>query len=312
MVLLANVALTDTFDIWRQRTNQMIIEINRLDSENDSNTTNLGGALTTANSNITAAFLKANQVGAAVVTVNTNVTGATSNIANLTGAIDTANASIIPAFLKANQVGEAVTTANSNITAAFLKANQVGEAVTTANGNITSAFNKANNALANTSGVSFNGDLNFPSGNITVNGTANIRSLGVGTDASGVAGEIRATNNITAYYSDERLKTIISTIPNPIDKINSLSGVIYINNETAALYGYNNKNEQIGVIAQEVESVLPQIVKLAPFDSEFVDGVEQSKSGKNYKTVQYEKLIPLLIEAIKELSREIQELKRLK
>jgi len=186
MTLLANVALTDTFDIWRQRTNQMIIEINRLDSENDSNTTNIGGALTTANSNITAAFLKANQVGEAVTTANGNITGVTSNVANLDGAITTANSNITAAFLKANQVGAAVTTANTNITnlggalvtangnitdlggaivtansniaAAFLKANQVGEAVTTANGNITASFNKANSAFANATGT-FNGSL---------------------------------------------------------------------------------------------------------------------------------------------------------
>jgi len=134
-------------------------------------------------------------------------------------------------------------------------------------------------------------------------------SLGVGTDASGITGEIRATNNITAYYSDGRLKTIVSTISNPIDKVKSLSGIIFINNETAALYGYNNKNEQVGVIAQEVEQVLPQIVKLAPFDSEYVDGIEKSKSGKHYKTVQYDKLIPLLIEAIKEQQRQIEALR---
>lgn len=136
-----------------------------------------------------------------------------------------------------------------------------------------------------------------------------IGSLGVGTAASGTTGEIRATNNITAYYSDGRLKTIISTIPLPIEKIRQLSGIIYTNNDLAASFGYGDQSEQVGVIAQEVEKVLPQIVKLAPFDSEYVDGQEISKSGENYKTVQYEKLIPLLIEAIKELSIEVESLK---
>ena len=151
---------------------------------------------------------------------------------------------------------------------------------------------------------------NDPLYTLDVNGGLYSTSLGVGTGPSGTTGEIRATNNITAYYSDGRLKTIISTIPSPLEKLNQLSGVIYINNETASLYGYNDKSEQVGVIAQQVEKVLPQIVKPAPFDIELRDGVEVSKSGENYKTVQYDKLIPLLIEAIKELKAEIDELRK--
>jgi len=137
---------------------------------------------------------------------------------------------------------------------------------------------------------------------------AQITTLGVGTAASGTTGEIRATNNITAYFSDKRLKDIKSTIPNALDKVMSLSGVLYTSNETAAKYGYKDQSEQVGVIAQEVESVLPQIVKSAPFDTKYVDGQEVSISGENYKTVQYEKLIPLLIEAIKEQQTQIQSL----
>ena len=85
--------------------------------------------------------------------------------------------------------------------------------------------------------------------------------------------------------------------------------MIYTPNDLAATYGYTDKAEQVGVIAQEVESVLPQVVKPAPFDTEFIDGIETSISGHNYMTVQYEKLVPLLIEAIKELKQEVDELK---
>ena len=127
-------------------------------------------------------------------------------------------------------------------------------------------------------------------------------SLGVGTDVPfGTTGEIRATNNITAYFSDERLKENIKTIPSALSKLLSLRGVTYNSNKLAEQYGYFDKKEQVGVIAQEVEKVLPQIVVPAPFDIEQdEDGNEYSKSGENYKTVQYDKLIPLLIEAIKE------------
>ena len=133
-------------------------------------------------------------------------------------------------------------------------------------------------------------------------------SIGIGTPGSGTAGEIRATNNITAYYSDMRLKTNINTIIDALDKIKKISGVTYINNDIAARYGYTDQSQQVGVLAQEIEKVLPMAVKLAPFDSEYIDGAELSKSGENYKTVQYEKIIPLLIEAIKELSDKLDNL----
>jgi hypothetical protein len=50
-------------------------------------------------------------------------------------------------------------------------------------------------------------------------------------------------------------------------------------------------------------------VKPAPFDIMLFENTEISKSGQNYKTVQYEKIVPLLIEAIKELNKEVQQLK---
>ena len=135
-------------------------------------------------------------------------------------------------------------------------------------------------------------------------------SFGVGTAASGTTGEIRATNDVTAFYSDRRLKNISGNIPNSLEKILSLNGVHYTNNEVAHKHGYSNTNRQVGVIAQEVESILPEIVKPAPFDiGQKEDGSEYSISGENYKTVQYEKLVPLLIEGIKELNKKIEEMK---
>ncbi len=57
-----------------------------------------------------------------------------------------------------------------------------------------------------------------------------------------------------------------------------------------------NTSRQIGVIAQQVEKVLPEIISIAPFDA---NKYGHSKSGENYLTVAYEKLVPLLIEALK-------------
>jgi hypothetical protein len=125
------------------------------------------------------------------------------------------------------------------------------------------------------------------------NGTTS--SLGVGTAASGTAGEIRATNNITAYYSDERLKTRLGKIENALDKVDTLSGFYYEANETAQALGYEAVRE-VGVSAQEIQAVLPEIVAPAPIDDQ-------------YLTVRYERLAPLLIEAIKELRQEVNALK---
>jgi hypothetical protein len=124
------------------------------------------------------------------------------------------------------------------------------------------------------------------------------RSVDVGVISGvGANGQIRATNDIVAHYSDERLKTIGDNIPDALAKVNALSGFYFVENETAKELGYNNANRQVGVSAQQVNEILPEVVKPAPVDDK-------------YLTVQYEKLVPLLIEAIKELSAEVEKLKQ--
>jgi hypothetical protein len=120
-------------------------------------------------------------------------------------------------------------------------------------------------------------------------------SIGINTAASGTAGEIRATNEITAYYSDDRLKTKLGTIENALDKLCTLEGFYYEANETAQALGYTVKRE-VGISAQSTQLVLPEIVKPAPIDEQ-------------YLTISYEKFAPLFVEAIKELRTEINEIK---
>ena len=134
-----------------------------------------------------------------------------------------------------------------------------------------------------------------PTGGFTTNSDAQVNSLGVGTAGSTTTGEIRATNNITAFYSDERLKNVLGEIDNALEKVKELRGVYFEENETAKSLGYNNDKRQVGVIAQEVEKVLPEVVTEAPIDNKYI-------------TVWYDKLVPLLIEAIKELSAKVEEL----
>jgi hypothetical protein len=121
---------------------------------------------------------------------------------------------------------------------------------------------------------------------------------------------IRSAGDIVAYYSDERLKTNLGNITNAVDKVKKLNGFYYTNNDLAQEFGYTEKQVQVGVSAQEVENVMPEVVKPAPFDLGVNEnGSTYSISGDDYKTVKYEKLVPLLIEAIKEQQKQIDELK---
>ena len=125
-------------------------------------------------------------------------------------------------------------------------------------------------------------------------------SFGVGTAASGTTGEIRATNDVTAFYSsDKSLKENIKNIENPLEKVNQINGVTfdwtedYIKQHGGEDQYFVRKND-VGVIAQEIEKVLPQVVATRE------DGI---------KAVKYDRIVALLIEAVKELKKEIEALK---
>ena len=100
-------------------------------------------------------------------------------------------------------------------------------------------------------------------------------------------GNMSAAGDIYAFVSDERLKENIQPLENALDKVLTLNGFTYNFNETGQSLGFDGTESHIGVSAQQVQAVVPEAVKPAPVDS-------------NYLTVQYEKLVPLLIEAIKE------------
>jgi hypothetical protein len=125
-------------------------------------------------------------------------------------------------------------------------------------------------------------------------GNTQISSLGVNTAASGTAGEIRATNNITAFFSDDRLKTRLGNVEEAVDKINTLDAFFYVPNQTAIDLGYKEER-YVGLSAQQVQEILPEVVVPAPIDDQ-------------YLTIQYDKLVPLLVAAIKELDSKVSEL----
>ena len=159
---------------------------------------------------------------------------------------------------------------------------------------------------------------NNPAQKLHVNGGNIVTSgrIGVGTTSPEqklhVVGQIVATNKITSFYdySDERLKTDIKPIEDPLNIIEQLNGFYYKPNELANSFGIESKHRELGLSAQEVKKVLPELVDLAPLDivRDENDNIV-SKSGENYLTVSYDKMIPVIIESIKKLNSEIKLLK---
>ena len=163
----------------------------------------------------------------------------------------------------------------------------------------------ANGGTSTYVSINYNNDTNstyqvlWGSGN-GVYGTSGI-TVNPATDSFFAAG------NITAYASDMRLKGNIKTIQNALYKVCQISGVTYDWNKNTKELGFIPSLEsETGVLAQEIEKIIPDAVSIAPFDR---DENGNSKSGENYLTVNYEKIIPLLIEAIKELKAEVETLK---
>ena len=129
----------------------------------------------------------------------------------------------------------------------------------------------------------FSADFKVSTGSIAVGNISN----------NAQDGRIDAANDVVAFStSDIRLKDNIKVIDNALDKVNSIQGIEFDWIKKEGVHG--NEGHDIGVIAQEIEKILPDVV---------------TTRDNGYKAVKYEKIVPLLIEAIKELTNEINELK---
>lgn len=175
-------------------------------------------------------------------------------------------------------------------------------------------------SINTTQTITVAGIVSCPATTITNNGTLNttwngassaiqMARLGVGGAAPATTGEIYAYGDITAFASDERIKTNIKPILNAVEKVCSLKGVTYKHNELGESFGFRTDIEYVGLLAQDVAEVLPQAVALAPFDVSIDGDIETSKSGEYYLTVKYDKIVALLVEAIKEQQKQIDDLK---
>ena len=143
-------------------------------------------------------------------------------------------------------------------------------------GNLITITNNADNRILTATGSS-----------TSVNGETGLTYDG---STLSVTGAVTASGDITAY-SDSRLKENVEVIENPIEKISKIRGVTFTRNDIE-----NKEKRFSGVIAQEVLEVLPEVVA-------------QGENG--YYSVAYGNMIGLLIEAIKEQQKEINELKKL-
>jgi hypothetical protein len=173
--------------------------------------------------------------------------------------------------------------------------------------NLGSAITLTNTGVTNIkAGVGIS--ISAETGVVTINSGQNVGStssvqfgsLGVGTPASGTTGEIRATNNITAYYSsDKKFKENIRAIPNALDTVDAIGGKLFDWTDAyceakGGVDGYFVQKEDFGVVAQDVKAVFPQAVRTREDGSLAVD---------------YPKLSALAFAAIVELRAEINDLK---
>jgi hypothetical protein len=166
-----------------------------------------------------------------------------------------------------------------------------------ATNNVQSA-NVATTSLLVTGAISAAQYQGIPTGVTQVNG------LGGGTISSAVTvqGAVYATGDLIAYYqvSDDRLKNRVGNIQEALEKVNKINGFTFTFNDEARSHGFDD-NLHVGVSAQELEQVLPEVVR--PFSFE--------NSESKFKRVEYEKIIPLLVESIKELTTRVEQLEDL-
>jgi hypothetical protein len=128
----------------------------------------------------------------------------------------------------------------------------------------------------------------------TITGTGTLSMSGSYTGTLAVTGSITATGEVTAYFSDERLKKDIVPVQNALQGVMAMGGYNYKANDLAASLGVERVDNQIGLLAGEVEAVFPELV------------CESGLAG--YKTIRYDKVVTVLVEAMKEQQAMIEQL----
>jgi hypothetical protein len=186
-------------------------------------------------------------------------------------------------------------------TAATAKSEAISAAATDATTKANAAKSEAISAAATDATTKANAAKPVAGTGIGVSGTTvtNTLSTSGGTigGAIAVTGGITATGEITAYYSDARLKTNVSKIDGALSKVMAINGYTYDSSDLAMSLGLPKHMDQIGLMADEVEAVLPELV------------TESGIAG--YKTIRYDKVVSVLVNAVKEQQAMIEELQAL-
>ena len=251
--------------------------------------TNLGSAKTGANSDITS--LSGLTTALSVAQGGTGLTelGSANDFLVVNGAGNALEFSSSPTFRATDGTSTAPGISfSSDTNTGFYRSN---------NDELSIAIGGSQIGYFNSNGIQLNSGI----GTSQIGGHLQAHCLGIGTSPSTTQGEIRATGDIIANYSsDRRLKKYIKNIPNALEKVSQINGVSFEWKKADAKIKrevHSHEGHDVGVIAQEVEEVLPEVV---------------STRDNGYKAVNYEKIVPLLIEAIKDLKAEIDELKKSK
>jgi len=272
MAKIANVETSDTFGIWRTRSNAAFDRLSQFAINNSS----LYANTVTANNNL-------NALKNATITKNLLVSGNTT--------LGAAGKTITSTGVLAH-TGNLTVSGNTTLGAAGKTITSTGILAHT--GNLTVSGNTSANKATVTSALTVSGNTTFSNpityGGVTlsnsVTGTGSM-VLSASPTFTGTlsAATITATGDITST-SDIGLKSNIEVINNALDKVINMRGI------TFNRPGFHERSA--GVIAQEIECVFPEVVK---------------RNGDGYLTVAYGNMISILIEAIKELKAEIEKLK---
>ena len=235
-------------------------------------------------------------------------TGSTTTVTEvlLKGASVTGNAATATALQTARAIavaGDVVGTANFDGTAGIsisttIQANSVALGTDTTGNYVASLVAGTGVTLSNNSGEGATPTVAIGQA-VATSSDVRFDSFGVGTAASGTTGEIRATNNITAYYSsDARLKENINYIDDALGKVAKIQGVEFDWTEdyiakAGGEDGYFVRKHDVGLIAQQVENVLPELV---------------ANRDDGFKAMKYDRVVALLVNAIHELTDRVEEL----
>ena len=257
-----------------------------------------GTNVTITNGEISSSFTDTNTFR--TVEVDTNGNGAADNTLGATETLRFKKGSNITLTESAGVITISSTDTNTQLTDAQVRGKfSAGTNVAiSATGVISATDTNTNTTYSAGTGMSLSGTT-FAIGQAV--GTASnvqFNRFGVGIAAGSTNGRIDASNDVVAFStSDERLKENVKPLENALLKVSQLSGVEFdwkelSDKDKESVHG--NEGHDVGVIAQEVEKVLPEVV---------------TERENGYKAVKYEKMVPLLINAINESKAEIEELK---